>query len=185
MSDGIVDIRGKQYHTVQKRVVDFRKDHPGWAILTEVLTEGDLVKVRAEIRDDQDRVLAIGHAEEDRTLGNINKTSAVENAETSAVGRALAFLGYGGTYIRSAEEMETAQYQAESMSHIEYVALVRERWDHINAIKELLSQDNIDGAREVYKELEPEEQIKIWKAPTKGGILTTLERQLLKEGKRG
>lgn len=183
MSDGVVDIRGKQYHTVQKRVVDFREKHPAWTILTEVLTEGDLVKVRAEIQDEAGRTICTGHAEEDRTLGNINKTSAVENAETSAVGRALAFLGFGGTYIRSAEEMETAQYQAEVLSHIEYMALVRDRWDYINEIKALLAQDNIEGAREVFKELETEDQMKIWRAPTKGGVLTTDERKKLKEGK--
>jgi hypothetical protein len=180
MSDGIVKIGGKEYVTVARRIHDFRQDHPDWTIATEVLTADNIVKVRTEISDETGRLRATGHAEEDRTLGNINKTSAVENAETSSVGRALAFLGYGGTEIRSAEEMDTAMYQQEVVSHIEYAALVREHFDEIAYIKGHLANDEIQEARAVYKELTPELQMRLWRAPTKGGIFTTEERAKMK-----
>jgi hypothetical protein len=178
-----ISIHGSEYLTVAERLHSFRQKHQDWGVLTELSVDGDMVRVRASITDETGRTLATGYAEEDRRLGNINKTSAVENAETSAVGRALAFLGYGGTYIRSAEEMQNADYQAEVLNHIEYMGLVREHWVTINVVKDLLAVDNIDGAREAFKELEPDVQMKLWKAPTKGGAFDTIERKKLKEGK--
>ena len=98
---GVVNIRGKEYLTVAKRVADFRETHPiedGWAIRSWLISnEGDRVVVSVSICDKDDHVVATGFAEEDRTQGNINKTSALENCETSALGRALAACGYGGS----------------------------------------------------------------------------------------
>lgn len=109
---GIVDIHGKQYHTVAKRVHDFRNTHPMYSLTTEVaFRDGNLVAMKASISDDTGRVIATGHAEEDRTRGQINKTSALENAETSAIGRALAAFGIGGTEFASANEVENAIHQ--------------------------------------------------------------------------
>ena len=52
--------------------------------------------------------IATGLAEESRTASRINQTSALENAETSAVGRALAMLGLTNDSIASAEEVSEA-----------------------------------------------------------------------------
>ena len=62
------------------------------------------------------RVVATGHAHEERGSSNINKTSFVENCETSAIGRALAMLGIGiDTSIASANEVEDAIAQQQAM----------------------------------------------------------------------
>lgn len=130
-----IDIHGKQYETVGSRVLRFRQDKPQWFIhtVTHEVNE-DYVRIGASIgyhmEDGTALVLATGYAEEYRDDGKINKTSALENCETSAIGRALAFLGYGGTNsIASAEEVLTAkrkeQSAAEATQEIPgYVALL-------------------------------------------------------------
>ena len=101
-SHGVVQRGGKKYTEVFVRVEAFRKafgtDH---GINTDV------------VADD-------GKPEEIRGQGNVNKTSALENAETSAIGRALASLGlHGGTYaslneIDAVPRKAAAQQQARS-----------------------------------------------------------------------
>jgi len=108
--NGVVNIRGKQYQTVPLRVSQFRQLRPEWTIATHIIenTENRVV-MKAEIADDKGRLIATGYAEEFRAASQINKTSALENAETSAVGRALAFLGLAGDEsIASAEEVLAA-----------------------------------------------------------------------------
>ncbi len=105
---GIVNIHGKEYKTVALRVKELHAMKQGLCIETSVTVNGNLVLAKATIRDSDGRVRSTGHAEEDRTKGQINKTSALENAETSAVGRALAFFGLGGTEIASADELVNA-----------------------------------------------------------------------------
>ena len=107
---GIINIHGKQYTTVARRVQDFWDAGNEWSITTEILhRDEDVVIMKAVIADDSGRVRATGHAEEWRKSSQINKTSAVENAETSAIGRALACLGYGGTEFASANEIDIAK----------------------------------------------------------------------------
>jgi len=108
--DGIVNIHGKEYKTVALRVDEFRKKYlDKWAIVTKLAyRDENMVVMKAEILNENDRVIATGFAEEDRTKGNINSTSALENCETSAIGRALANLGYGGGEYASADEVANA-----------------------------------------------------------------------------
>lgn len=109
METGKVNIHGKEYLTVAYRIKKFREDHPVWTVDTTLIYhQPDVVVVRAVIIDQDGRVLATGHAEEFRASSTLNETSAIENAETSAVGRALAFLGYTGSEIASADEIEIA-----------------------------------------------------------------------------
>jgi len=112
---GKVNIRGKEYLTVAYRVKQFRVDHPDWQIHTDIIhMDDDRVVVRAEICDSAGVTVASGHAEEKRSASQINQTSALENCESSAVGRALAFAGYGGSEIASADEVQNAIYQQEN-----------------------------------------------------------------------
>jgi len=105
METGIVNLHGKDYSTVALRIKNFWSDHPDYGIESEILSiDEKKVLVKATIKNPAGVVVAAGHAEEDRK-GNINSKSALENCETSAWGRALACLGYGGTNIASAEEM--------------------------------------------------------------------------------
>lgn len=106
---GIVNIRGKEYETVALRVHKFREAHPSLTLLTEVLhRDAECVVMKATILDEAGRVLATGHAEEYRKTSEINRTSALENCETSAIGRALACFGLGGTEFASADEVARA-----------------------------------------------------------------------------
>lgn len=103
MADWFLD----DYVPVNERLVLFRADHPDWSLICHLSFDGDAILARAEIADETGRIIAVGHAEEIRDKTPVNKTSAVENAETSAWGRALASLGYEVKRgIASREEME-------------------------------------------------------------------------------
>ena len=111
MSNGIVNIKGKEYKTVALRVQEFRTDFPGHSLLTEIVKiDDDHCIIKAMIVKDN-VIIATGHAQEFRKASQINGTSYVENCETSAIGRALAGLGIGGTEFASANEVVNAIHQ--------------------------------------------------------------------------
>lgn len=106
---GKVKIHNREYLTVALRVTQFREKTPLWCIATEVLhRDEETVLLKASIYDEKGVLKATGHSEEKRSSSQINKTSALENAETSAIGRALAALGYVGTEFASADEVANA-----------------------------------------------------------------------------
>ena len=110
--EGIVDIHGKEYKTVAYRNNELRQQYTikdGWGIETEMLVNDETkVIMYAKLVDPNGKVAGSGHAEEFRQATRINKTSAVENAETSAIGRALAAAGFAGTEFASADEVANA-----------------------------------------------------------------------------
>ena len=111
-NSGIVNIRGKEYQTVALRVQKFREAHPEWELSTEIIEANEkFVIMQARIYNTDGKCIATGHAEEFRANGQINSTSALENAETSAIGRALAAAGWGGTEFASANEVQNAIHQ--------------------------------------------------------------------------
>lgn len=186
-----VDIRGKFYKTVAERVAEFREKHKlDYAIITEIISANELVQVKAVINDKDGFIVATGFAEEVRGSTNINKTSALENCETSAIGRALAAFGLGGTEYATANEVTDAIIQQNVMEAKEaaiafynkQAEVIRNNWDSIVFIKEQLKLGEIDAAKEAYAELSEEEQKAVWVAPSKGCIWTTEERKLIKEG---
>ena len=106
------NIRGKQYVEVNERIKFFRQEeqYKNWSLITEftVLDEAQCV-CKASSVDADNRIISVGHAHEVQGSSNINKTSYVENCETSAIGRALAMLGIGiDTSIASANEVSDA-----------------------------------------------------------------------------
>ena len=104
-----INIKGKEYITVNERIKEFRKLYKDGAILTEMLSNQDGMCVFKAMVYVGDTVVATGHAYEKEASSFINKTSYVENAETSAVGRALGILGIGiDTSLASAEEVANA-----------------------------------------------------------------------------
>jgi len=112
MNTGIVNIKGKEYQTVALRVQKLREQHPDWSLTSEILfRDADCVVVKSIIADETGRIIATGHAEEYRNASQINSTSALENAETSAHGRSLAAAGLGGTEFASANEVQNAIHQ--------------------------------------------------------------------------
>lgn len=107
----VTDIKGKDYAEVNQRVKAFRQVHPNGTITTEIISLQDgIVLMKATILDDDQRLIATGLAYEKENSTFINKTSFIENCETSAVGRALGMCGFGiDVSIASKEEVENAQ----------------------------------------------------------------------------
>ena len=188
---GEVEIHGKIYLTVARRIDDFRKseEFKGWAIETELVSaEDSMVVMKSTIRDGDGKVAATGYAEENRSFGKINKTSALENAETSAVGRALAFLGLGGSEIASADEVAGAinqQKQMEADEHLLAHANATHKYlDDIVAIKEGIANDDFVSAGgawfDLHNKASEEELQALKRARNKGGIWSTHETGLLR-----
>lgn len=115
---GIVNIHGKEYETVASRVQKFRTNKEiglNYSIETQIVEANETtVVMKATIKDKEGRVIATGYAEEKRSSSMINKTSALENCETSAIGRALANFGMAGTEYASADEVANAISQQNS-----------------------------------------------------------------------
>ena len=106
---GIINLKGKEYKTVALRVSEFRENCKDWTISTSIVSrDNDCVVVKAEIINPEGRIIATGYAEEYRDASQVNKTSALENCETSAVGRALAAFGLAGSEYCSADELANA-----------------------------------------------------------------------------
>lgn len=113
-----VSIKGKPYIEVNERIKYFhaQKKYDKWGIETIKIKDeicqqkkDRLVQFRAVIFDENKLIKSTGHAEEYQSSSYINKTSFIENCETSAIGRALGLLGIGiDTSIASAEEVSTA-----------------------------------------------------------------------------
>ena len=108
-----IDVKGKQYVEVNQRVMAFRELYPEGSIYSDIVEMGNgVVTIKATVSDADGRILATGMAYEKEGSGFINKTSYIENCETSAVGRALGFLGIGiDGSIASYEEVENAKVQ--------------------------------------------------------------------------
>lgn len=115
---GKVNIHGKEYETVASRVQKFRSDEKigtKYSIETELVDANEkTVVMKALIKGEDGRIIATGYAEENRNASMINKTSALENCETSAIGRALANFGMAGTEYASADEVANAIHQQKS-----------------------------------------------------------------------
>jgi len=110
-----IKIQGKDYITVNERIKEFRKLHPQGQILNQVMANAD-GQVMFQCKVIVDGVLvATAHAYEKEGSSFINKTSYIENCETSAVGRALGMYGIGiDTSLASADEVANAVKQQAS-----------------------------------------------------------------------
>ena len=107
------DIKGKEYAEVNQRIKAFRQVYPTGAIITEMLSNENGVCVFRATCGYYDEsgltILGTGTAYEKESSSYINKTSYIENCETSAVGRALGMCGFGiDTSVASYEEVQNA-----------------------------------------------------------------------------
>ena len=105
-----INIKGKDYITVNERLKAFRELYKRFSLTSEIthLNENGVI-IRASIKDDKGVELASGIAHEVKGSSFINKTSFIENCETSAWGRALGNLGIGiDTSVASADEVINA-----------------------------------------------------------------------------
>lgn len=103
-------LKGKDYAEVNQRIKAFRMVHPNGAIKTDIISlEDGVVTMKTTIFDDDSRVIGTGMAQEKEGSTFINKTSFIENCETSAVGRALGMCGFGiDISVASYEEVANA-----------------------------------------------------------------------------
>ena len=103
-------IKDKEYAEVNQRIKAFRMVYPQGSIRTEMLSnENGVCVFRATAWDETNTLLATGHAYEKEDSSFINKTSYIENCETSAIGRCLGIAGFGiDVSVASAEEIQNA-----------------------------------------------------------------------------
>ena len=107
-----VNIKGKEYITVNERLIYFRSqpNYKGWRISEDIISldeKGGIFKVT--ITNQEGIEITNAHAQESKDTSYINKTSMLENGFTSALGRALGYLGIGiDTSIASADEVVNA-----------------------------------------------------------------------------
>jgi len=154
------------YETVEERLIKFWKEHPDGRIVTSMLSgSGSQFVVRAELyKNGSDPVWATGLAEETVQGRGVNSTSALENCETSAIGRALANAGYATKGKRaSREEMSkvavkanTEQVIADTKARLaetakEYVPIPKE--DDPWTIREAQPASTVDEAVKMVKDI--------------------------------
>jgi hypothetical protein len=115
-NDSIIttDIKGKAYSEVPQRIKAFRMVHPDGFIISEMISnENGVCIFKTSVGyysvNGEMVILGTGTAYEKEGSTFINKTSYIENCETSAVGRALGMAGFGiDTSVASAEEVQNA-----------------------------------------------------------------------------
>lgn len=119
-SHGVVQRGGKKYTQVVHRMEALREHHGiSVGVSTEVLVDDGqrvLMKATVHTNDHPPIVLGTGHAEEIRGKGKVNETSALENCETSAIGRALACIGLSGGEFASSNEMDGVSRKEEAIA---------------------------------------------------------------------
>jgi len=107
-----INIKGKEYITVNERLIYFRNtnEFKGFGIKEDIVSINDTEGIfKVTIYDSNGEPIVSAHAQEYRDSSYINKTSFVENGFTSALGRALGYLGIGiDTSIASANEVQNA-----------------------------------------------------------------------------
>lgn len=149
------DIKGKEYAEVNQRIKAFRMVYPTGTILTDMLSnEGGVAVFKCTVMDG-DHILGTGTAYEKEGSTFINKTSYIENAETSAVGRALGMCGFGiDTSVASAEEVQNAQLnqKTETKATESQVKIIRELYDDEN-IQKMLEYYNVQTLEDLSVEI--------------------------------
>ena len=160
-----VKIHGKDYMEVKDRLQIFRTQYPNHCLVTEIhnLTEDRVVMKASVIKVDGEFqvVVATGFAFEDKGSTTINKTSFIENCETSAWGRALANFGIGlDTAVSSAEEVLGGE-GAELSRFEKWAIMATEICEAAQSLEDIIKwwPDNSDAIK---KELKPTESAKIY-----------------------
>ena len=160
LNDKAINIKGKEYVLVKDRVLYFNNNYPDGSIFTQMLSESksEMVIFIATVipnSEKPDRKFT-GHSQAKWGEGNVNKTSALENAETSAVGRALAMMGIGViSDIASADEIqkERNQWVSKYLKEMDLLSKKIPPADYqsillgygINKLEDVASRDDAEG----------------------------------------
>lgn len=156
------DIKGKDYAEVNQRIKAFKMLYPEGTIVTKMKSnENGVCVFRAYIYDEEQKLLATGTAYEKENSTFINKTSYIENCETSAIGRALGIAGFGiDTSVASAEEVQNDIFNQEKEEALDYKIMLEDYikengLDKIQICKEykLNARSKKDAFRSAYLDL--------------------------------
>ena len=171
---GKISIHGKEYKTVALRVNEIR-DKLGYTvgITTEIVeANAEIVIMKASVTDKDGFVIGTGYAEEKRGSSMINKTSALENCETSAIGRALAACGYAGTEYASANEVENAIHQ-QNAPIVKIPQKVKDECVQQSTL--CLERGDEQGLRQIWDEFGADEKVVLW------GLFNSQQRSSMKK----
>lgn len=149
------DIKGKDYAEVNQRIKAFRMIYPQGTIKTILVSNNDGICVfRAEAYEYEkcnedgnyeSKLLGTGTAYEKENSTFINKTSYIENCETSAVGRALGMCGFGiDTSVASAEEVQNAMANQKKEEKATVSKDTKITPTQIKAIAQIYAGDNLE-----------------------------------------
>jgi len=144
---------GKMYLQVVHRVEAFRRTLGAeFGIDTQIIVDdGHRVVVKAVVTNKDGITVGSGMAEEIRGQGHVNTTSALENAETSAIGRALASLGLSGGEHASANEMDAVPRKAENIKQNQAAAVEQDPPSQVSpAPPEPITDDETEAQNERY-----------------------------------
>ena len=130
---GVPQKGGKKYTQVVHRMEAFRSVLGlGIGFDTQIVVDdGKRVVIKAIASDKDGRILGSGFAEEIRGEGHVNKTSALENAETSAIGRCLASLGISGGEYASANELDAVDRKSNALIQKKPIQIPNQRLNEL------------------------------------------------------
>ena len=155
-----VNIKGKEYVEVNERIKHFRtnKSYEGWSLVSDIVSlENGVCVIKASIYDEKSSKRATGIAYEKEGSTFINKTSYIENCETSAWGRALGNMGIGiDTSIASSNEVENAIANQTKKTTPKQKAPFATS-EQIKTIQVMAIKQNLKGALDYFKVKSTEE----------------------------
>lgn len=147
-----IDIKGKEYVTVNERLKEFRNTHKDYSLVTEIIDKGpDFCLMKASVIDDKGTIRATGFAREVVAKSPINKYAFVENCETSAIGRALGNFGIGiDEAICSADELiiklsQEQQRETSANANLQPEAKPISLEQRVENIKKLISEASLES----------------------------------------
>ncbi len=151
----------KEYAEVNQRIKAFRMCCPDGCITTEIISPIDdiigngIIIIKACVCDGDGKLLGTGYAMEERESSYINQNAFVENAETSAVGRALGMCGFGiDTAVASAEEIKSEE-QKELQNNLELLVQIKKLMAQKKLTPDVVyTQFNKNSADMNYEELQ-------------------------------
>lgn len=189
LKDKAIKYNGKDYVQVKDRIEYFNTTYPDGSITTTIVKdEGDIVQIKAYVMPDtaKEGRLFTGHAEEIRGQGFVNKTSALENCETSAIGRALAMMGIGVIdSVASMDEINIANRKASQDKP--YWKKAKESEENLVDMVNMPSQDdlidstNIDDGQPTIEQIDEFKTLAALAGYEEGKIKATLTVMKTKE----
>jgi len=173
----------KFYEQVADRVKRFREQCPvkeGWGLVKEIIRDEKTVLAIAKMVDPEGRVVSDGHAEEVRGSNQVNQRAAVENAETSAVGRCLYFAGFGNGEVCSLEELVIALQRQNQMEKVANLGLD----EMVKFLKEQEGVEEVSVQEDAEKKAKNEKEKQTPDLPQLPGVVFVVENgKILAKGK--